>query len=521
MWYAFKYVVDDVNDEKTELADSVEETIMILRSNETLNAIKQEINENAENYVISLHYLDFPIVIIYSPTSFRDTEHLKTIHEYFEPFKEVRKILLMDKADEIKGFYFLCNQIRVQKQILSSLDQYTFDKRASESGFETYIINDLRTIWKNRRFETLQRSLVQTDIQYNKPNKNHPLYKAFVKYLVDIYRNGVDRFKTFICIGDTKIGKSVFFSKFIVPEQYYIYHSNFLEFSKMSNQPMKIFRIMDDINWDDVEPTLLKSLLNRNISSVNIKYGYEFIFPLIPIIVINKEDYENFRKRYSDIWEFLTQNTVIYPEQKNREVVQETEPLFLTDELADESDEMYLFNEILPISELAKCDENNINKFIKKRLNETQSWKYDTKKYIQLPDFSERYIPNPELNRKTILRQYDDYLLRKKQEQISREQSQEKKHKETKDNREPWYKKFSERLKEANRDRVDKLNKNIKKSNKYDDLDDDGYEDEDYDDDNDSYEEDEDEDDEDDEDYDDDDMSSEEGYSNNNGFINM
>ena len=172
-------------------------------------------------------------MIIYSPTSFRDTEHLKTIHEYFEPFKEVRKILLMDKADEIKGFYFLCNQIRVQKQILSSLDQYTFDKRASESGFETYIINDLRTIWKNRRFETLQRSLVQTDIQYNKPNKNHPLYKAFVKYLVDIYRNGVDRFKTFICIGDTKIGKSVFFSKFIVPEQYYIYHSNFLEFSKM------------------------------------------------------------------------------------------------------------------------------------------------------------------------------------------------------------------------------------------------------------------------------------------------
>ena len=233
--------------------------------------------------------------------------------------------------------------------------------------------------------------------------------------------------------------------------------------------------------------------------------------------MINREDYENFRKRYSDIWEFLTQNTVIYPEQKNREVVQETEPLFLSDELADDSDEMYLFNEILSISELAKCDENNINKFIKKRLNETQSWKYDTKKYIQLPDFSERYIPNPELNRKTILRQYDDYLLRKKQEQISREQSQEKKPKEPKENKEPWYKKFSERLKEANRNRVDKLNKSTKKSSKYDDLDDfddDGGYDED---DDDSYEEGEEDD-----DYDeDDDMSSEEGYSNNNGFINM
>ena len=160
--------------------------------------------------------------------------------------------MLMDKADIVKGFNLLCNQIRVQKDILSSLDQYTFDKRASESGLETYIINDLRTIWKNRRLETLQKSLVQRDIKYNKPNKEHPLYKCFVKYLEDTYRNGVDRFKTFICIGDTYIGKSVFFTKFIVPEKYYIYHSNYLEFSKMSNQPMKIFRIMDDINWDDV-----------------------------------------------------------------------------------------------------------------------------------------------------------------------------------------------------------------------------------------------------------------------------
>ena len=216
MWSIFKYVVDNVNDEKTELSDSQEETLMILRTNETLDAIKKEINENAENYVVSLHYLDFPIVIFYSTVKLKDTEHLKTMHEYYEPFKEVRKIMLMDKADIVKGFNLLCNQIRVQKDILISLDQYTFDKRASESGLETYIINDLRTIWKNRRLETLQKSLVQRDIKYNKPNKEHPLYKCFVKYLEDTYRNGVDRFKTFICIGDTYIGKSVFFTKFVI-----------------------------------------------------------------------------------------------------------------------------------------------------------------------------------------------------------------------------------------------------------------------------------------------------------------
>ena len=506
MWSIFKYVVDNVNDEKTELSDSQEENLMILRSNETLDAIKKEINENAENYVVSLHYLDFPIVIFYSTVKLKDTEHLKTMHEYYEPFKEVKKIMLMDKADIVKGFNLLCNQIRVQKDILSSLDQYTFDKRASESGLETYIINDLRTIWKNRRLETLQKSLVQRDIKYNKPNKEHPLYKCFVKYLEDTYRNGVDRFKTFICIGDTYIGKSVFFTKFIVPEKYYIYHSNYLEFSKMSNQPMKIFRIMDDINWDDVEPTLLKSLLNRNISSVNIKYGYEFIFPLIPIIIMNKEDYENFRKHFSSIWEFIVQNTVIYPKQESREIVQEEESLFMEYELEDESNEMYLFNNILSIEELERCDENNMNKFIKKRLNETQKWKYDTKKYIQLPDLNIKYIPNPELSRKSILKQYDEYLLRKKQAEIKKE-GQEK---EEKKPREPWYRQVSNKLKEYKKTNFDDLNS--KKFNDYD-----------YDnDDEDDYE----EDGEDDYDEEDDDMSSEDDYEDDgnyggNGFVQI
>lgn len=508
MWSIFKYVVDNVNDEKTELSDSQEETLMILRTNETLDAIKKEINENAENYVVSLHYLDFPIVIFYSTVKLKDTEHLKTMHEYYEPFKEVRKIMLMDKADIVKGFNLLCNQIRVQKDILSSLDQYTFDKRASESGLETYIINDLRTIWKNRRLETLQKSLVQRDIKYNKPNKEHPLYKCFVKYLEDTYRNGVDRFKTFICIGDTYIGKSVFFTKFIVPEKYYIYHSNYLEFSKMSNQPMKIFRIMDDINWDDVEPTLLKSLLNRNISSVNIKYGYEFIFPLIPIIIMNKEDYENFRKHFTSIWEFIVQNTVIYPKQESREIVQEDNSLFMENELEDESNEMYLFNNILSIEELERCDENNMNKFIKKRLNETQKWKYDTKKYIQLPDLNIKYIPNPELSRKSILKQYDEYLLRKKQAEINKE-GQEK---EEKKPREPWYKQVSNKLKEYKKTNFNDLNS--KKFNDYD------YDDEDDDEDDYDY------DDEGDEDEEDDDMSSEDDYEDDsnyggNGFVQI
>ena len=274
---------------------------------------------------------------------------------------------------------------------------------------------------------------------------------------------------------------------------------------------MKIFRIMDDINWDDVEPTLLKSLLNRNISSVNIKYGYEFIFPLIPIIIMNKEDYENFRKHFTSIWEFIVQNTVIYPKQESREIVQEEKSLFMENELEDESNEMYLFNNILNVEELEKCDENNMNKFIKKRLNETQKWKYDTKKYIQLPDLNIKYIPNPELSRKSILKQYDEYLLRKKQAEINKEG----KEKEEKKPREPWYRQVSNKLKEYKKTNFDDLNS--KKFNDYD------YDDEDDDDDEDDYDYDE-EGDEDEED--DDDMSSEDDYEDSgnyggNGFVQI
>ena len=173
----------------------------------------------------------------------------------------------------------------MQKAILASMDQNTFDRLSAESGLEPYVINDLRTIWKNRRLEYLQQSLVHRVEVYYKPREDHPLYQAFLEYLEDVYKRGVDRFKTFICVGSTFIGKSIFFTKFIVPEKYYIYHSNYLEYSKMPNQPNKIFRILDDINWEQVTSTELKMLMNRNISSVNIKYGYEYIFPLIPIII--------------------------------------------------------------------------------------------------------------------------------------------------------------------------------------------------------------------------------------------
>ena len=437
MWSVFKYVINRPNTQDQESPKTDEEIIEDVRLDNVLETIKNEVDNNAENYVIALHYLDFPVLIHYGLVKLRDTDHLKTLHEYLEPQKEIKKILLMDKADYVKGFYFLRNQIQIQQDILRSLDQQTFDKRAAESGLEPYVINDLRTIWKNRKLEYLQRSLVHQEEVYYRPDENHPLYQKFLEYLEDIYKRGVDRFKTFICIGGTFIGKSVFFTKFIVPERFYIYHSNYLEYSKMPNQPSKIFRILDDINWEQVTSTELKMLMNRNISSVNIKYGYEYIFPLIPIIIMNAEDYTIFRKHFSDIWEFVERNSVIYPEQNEGDVVEEKVPLF-SDKRCELTNEVYLFNKILSIEDLDKCETNNMNEYIKNQLDIKESWKYNTTRYIQMPKVQPNLkIPNPEINKKSILKQYEEYILRKKTKEMAKEGTED-----DKKPRQPWYREY-------------------------------------------------------------------------------
>ena len=461
MWCVFKYVIDTPNTKDEKPSQSMDETEEDSGFEDITETIKNEIDKNADNYIISLHYLEFPVVLYYGRGKMKETEHLKSMVEFYEPAKEARKMLLMSKDDYVKGFYFLRNQIAVQKNILAARDQDTFDRRASESGLEPYIINDLRTMWKNKRLECLQCALAHHVETYYLPDTEHELYKTFIKYLEEIYKRGVDRFKTFICIGSTFIGKSVFFSKFIVPEEYYIYHSNYLEYSKMPDQPNKIFRILDDINWDQVTSTELKSLMNRNISSVNIKYGYEYIFPLIPIIIMNGEDYKMFRQHFSDIWTFIERNAVIYPPQTGKEVHEEQSTLF-TRNVADETDpSIYLFNHILDVRQLKECTMNNMNEWIKKVLNSTESWKYDTQRYIQLPEKQDIRIPNPELNKKTILKQYEEYILKKKVKEMNTPEDEKKP-------REPWYRQYYTRS--SVRPSVGTTSKRYSKT-KFDDLD--------------------------------------------------
>ena len=192
MWTILKYVVDSPNPENKEVPEPVNESTEDVGFEQVLNTIKGEIQKNAENYVISLHYLDVPIVLHFGVDKLKETRHLKIYRERLDETKEVRKILLMNEDDYVQGFLFLRKQVAVQKDILNSLDLDTFDKKASESGFEPYIINDLRTIWKNKRLESLQAALAHHVDTYYKPKLDHPLCEAFVTYLENIYKRGVD-----------------------------------------------------------------------------------------------------------------------------------------------------------------------------------------------------------------------------------------------------------------------------------------------------------------------------------------
>lgn len=432
MWALVKYRINDINSGVQVSSSTDKKANEDILLNDTLKPIKDYIEKYAENYLISFHYLDYPIIIAYCNRKPEQTNNFKIVQEVIEWSKEITKILMNEEYEYVKGFSFIQKNVSIRRYILQSKDQYTFDMRAANSGLETYIINDLRTTWKNTRYRYLMECLPQTtEVLYN-VDKTHPLYNYFLSYLKNVYKRGIDRFKTFICVGSSFIGKSVFFTKFIVPEKYYIYHSNNLEYSKMPDQPNKIFRILDDINWSNVSNTELKALMNRNISSVNIKYGYEYIFPLIPVIIMNKEDYKNFRTQFTDIWEFIERNAVIYPPQTSEICIQEEQKLF-KDEIVDENNMDYLFNEILNVEELKKYDGKNINEWIKKQLDKSRGYEYDTSRYIQIPEIVHYNIPNPEISKRSILEQYEKFLLRKKEDNMKNEGSEEKK---------PWYKNF-------------------------------------------------------------------------------
>ena len=104
MWTIFKYIINNPDDQNKDTPNPVNEIPEDIGFENSLETIKNEIDKDAENYIISLHYLEFPIVIHYGIIKLKETKHLNIIDEYVETYKEARKILLMGKEDDIKDY---------------------------------------------------------------------------------------------------------------------------------------------------------------------------------------------------------------------------------------------------------------------------------------------------------------------------------------------------------------------------------------------------------------------------------
>ena len=83
MWCVFKYIVDSPNGKNEDPTDTLDKPSVDVGFENILETIKNEIDQHAENYVVSLHYLDFPVVIHYGFSRLKDSKHLKVIHEHY------------------------------------------------------------------------------------------------------------------------------------------------------------------------------------------------------------------------------------------------------------------------------------------------------------------------------------------------------------------------------------------------------------------------------------------------------
>lgn len=278
----------------------------------------------------------------------------------------------------------------------------------------------VRDICNQRYLQRLKDCLPkrQSMIRYM-PNFEHPMCRSLLRNIRDEYRGNIDRFKCILVIGSSRIGKSYFMREHLVDPKYCITHSNELEFSKNTDQPRKIFRILDDINWEKVDSMTLKCMINGTTAAVDIKYGTEYLFPLINIILMNKENYAQFRRQMVEIWEFIEANMVIYPEQPlSGDAIEEAEPLY-TKEVIPENEPMpYLFNAIVPHEKLVEFSGKNTNEEVRRYLQENEGWIYsDT--FEKYPEEEEKkYINNPSLLEKDINERYKEWVLRQKLERM-------------------------------------------------------------------------------------------------------
>ena len=320
-------------------------------------------------------------------------------------FQDIENIIMSNQIVYIKGFFFLRRKkVLIEKMINCDCDN-DFNEVSSKLGLDTWKYE----FYHKKFLFTKMNKLINKNILnvvYD-IKRDHPLIIFFMDFLRACFKMVNKRIFSIILIGDTKIGKSVCFKECLIDQKYIEYHNNMLEFSKCTDENKKVFRLMDDINWNTVDVMTLKSILNRNVATVDVKYSYGIIYPMINIFLMNKEDYAIFQRKYVDIWSFISNNVSIYPKQE-KEIVEETQLLY--DPTTKFSS--YLFNEIVDLSQseknfqdmLERGESPNIYECIKSYLLDNQPYIYDNKQFIDLTSFDISLLPNRQLIENEMIR---------------------------------------------------------------------------------------------------------------------
>ena len=103
MWSVLKYRINGVNTQNADLSQSLDTVDVDMLFEKIAHELEQYIKNYTDNYLVSLHYLDFPVIFCFGK-KVQENENLILMNEYVEPIKEVKKILLMNKAEIVSGF---------------------------------------------------------------------------------------------------------------------------------------------------------------------------------------------------------------------------------------------------------------------------------------------------------------------------------------------------------------------------------------------------------------------------------
>ena len=306
----------------------------------------------------------------------------------------------------IKGFLMQQRKRYLLNKLVNSSCDNEFNKLSKQLALDNWKYEFYHKKFLMNKMKRLMVKNTLPDLYDIK--RDHQLVKCFMEFIRNCFKLVNNRVFSFIVIGDTKIGKSILFKNCLIDQGYIEYHNSMLEFSKCFDENKKLFRLLDDINWNTVDVMTLKTILNRNIATVDVKYSYGIIYPMINIFLMNKEDYIIFQKKFVDIWSFISNNVAIYPKQTDKNVIEETEVLYDVNKKLEE----LLFNEIIDMNAWKNDFENSINSgtkpniydCVKSKLLDLQPYVYDNKQFIDLTSFDISLLPNRQLIENEMLR---------------------------------------------------------------------------------------------------------------------